>query len=161
MRKKLLLVVLVLMVALIAAIPALAIGPVVGRVHAGGPDLCEAIGLPVGCNANFSLVANLHADGSVTGQYSDQFGHGNGGFHAAIDCLSISGDDAWVSGLITQDSTGAGLTGLLLTARVRDNGTNANDPADQISFSVIDDVSCDTQPDYDLFDAPQGQVRVN
>ena len=168
MRKTVLLLVLVLLVALIAAIPALGARP--GHsVHVGGPDVCAAFGLPPGCDANHSLVAIEHADGSVTGQWTDQFGFGNGGFHAVIDCLEVDGSEAWVSGWITHETiSGDGsLVGEPVSGRMRDNGTSANDPADQISFSHIGEDggdhphgTCDEQPDYEQLDMPQGQVKV-
>lgn len=139
-------------------------GPIVHRVHVGGPDMCAAFGMSPGCDANWSLVAKEYADGSVSGQWTDQFGHGAGGFHAVIDCLSVVGNEAWVSGTITRgtDPDGSDLAGLPVAARVRDNGTSANDPPDQITFSYIDDDSpCTDHLEYPLFDAPQGQVKVD
>ena len=148
---------------LVGATVALASGPVVHHVNAGGPDACIAFGFEhPGCDANFSLVANQYADGSVSGQYSDRFANGNG-FHAEIDCLVVSGNDAWISGVITHGSIdGIDLTGLEVLTRVRDNGTSQNDPPDQISFSFIDTdlPDCTEQPDLPLLDAPQGQVRI-
>lgn len=147
---------------------ALATGPVVHNVTAGGPDACTFFGFPhPGCDGNFSLVANEYADGSVSGQYTDRFARGDG-FHAVVDCLSVAGDDAWVSGVITSGiftdpDTGEefDLTGLPVATRIRDNGSSSNDPADQISFSWIGDPTpCTDQFDYDMFDAPEGQVRV-
>jgi hypothetical protein len=133
-------------------------------VHVGGPDLCEGIDLDPGCNANFSLEVIEFADGSVSGQYSDRIGHGLDGFHAVIDCLSVDGNDAWVSGVITQGNIGDfDLAGLDVATRVRDNGVSANDPADQISLSWIglSAFSCTDQPlGAPLFDMPQGQVIV-
>jgi hypothetical protein len=138
-------------------------GPVVHHVSVGTPDACIALGFEhPGCDADFSLVANQYADGSVSGQYSDRFANGSG-FHAVVDCLAISGNDAWVSGVITQGRIGdVDLAGLEVLTRVRDNGTSANDPPDQISFSFIDTVlpDCTEQPDLQLLDVPQGQVVV-
>ena len=34
---------------------------VIHHASLGGADVCEAFGLPPGCDANFSLAANLHA----------------------------------------------------------------------------------------------------
>ncbi len=134
--------------------------PIVHRVRAGSPDTCAAYGLPPGCNANFSLVATQRADGSVTGQLTDQFGRGVGGYHAIINCLSVEGKDAWVSGVIAQGTYyGEDLAGWPVVVRVRDNGTSANDSPDQISWSGIEP-TCDQQPDFELFDVPQGQVVV-
>jgi hypothetical protein len=137
-------------------------GPVVHHVTAGSPDACVALGAEhPGCDANFSLVANEYADGSVSGQYTDRFANGNG-FHAVVDCLSVSGNDAWVSGEITEGRVGdVDLAGLDVVTRVRDNGTSANDPPDQISFSFIGfGIPCTAQPDFALLDAPEGQVIV-
>ncbi|MDX1687946.1 MAG: hypothetical protein R3248_08180 [Candidatus Promineifilaceae bacterium] len=164
MKKQNVLFVIILLVGgLIAVIPALADSPV-HAVHAGGPDACEAWGLAPGCDANFSLVAIEHGDGSVTGQWSDQFGGGDGA-HIAIDCLAVDGNQAWFSGLITQETisgTGA-YVGLRVAARVVDNGTSANDPPDQISYITFDlgNTACAEQPEYQLFDVSQGQVRVD
>jgi hypothetical protein len=146
---------------LMLATAAAATGPVLHRVTAGGPDACEALGLKPGCDGNFSLVATEYADGSVKGQYTDRFANGNG-FHAVIDCVSVVGNEAWVSGVIISGSfDGFDLTGLPVAARLADNGTSANDPADQISFSIIGDPTpCTDHAPYDLFDLPQGQVRV-
>ncbi len=135
---------------------------VVHRVHVGGPDLCEAFGLTPGCDANFSLSAIKFANGEVVGQFSDRWSR-NSGFHAVIDCLSVDGNDAWVSGVVTQGHAGDfDLVGIEVAARVRDNGRSKNDPPDEISFSELGLVvpSCNEQLDYVLFDVPQGQVVV-
>jgi len=161
---------LTIVLALVLATTASAGGRVAHRVSAGGPDACIAFGFEhPGCDANFSLVGIVYADGSMSGQYTDRFANGNG-FHAVIDCVSVVGNEAWVSGVITQGiftdpDTGDvfDLTGLPVATRVRDNGTSANDPADQISFSVIGEgfaVPCTDHPDYPLFDTPQGQVVI-
>ncbi len=138
-------------------------GPVEHHVSAGGPDACIALGFEhPGCDANFSLVANEYADGSMSGEYSDRFANGDG-FHADVDCVVVSGNDAWISGVITHGRfDGIDLAGLEVLTRVRDNGTSANDPPDQISFSFIDTVlpDCTEQPDLLLLDAPQGQVTI-
>ncbi len=170
-----------LVIALVASL-VLIMGPVGGafasrvehRVTVGGPDLCEDLGLKPGCDANFSLVALLMADGSVKGQYHDQFSHlafpglGGSGFHAAIDCLNVIGSQAWVSGVITQSRI-PGLVGSDVVTTVVDNGRSANDPADQISFSFIsfflgDLPDCNDAPidlaGAPLFSVPQVQVVV-
>jgi hypothetical protein len=131
-------------------------------VSLGGPDACAAFDVKPGCNANFSLVASLSGNGKVTGQYSDQGGHGFGGWHGAVDCLAVDGNDAWVSGVITSgDFFGIPITGLPFVLMLRDNGTSAGDPPDQASFAEIgNETACTEQPDFELFDIPQGQVTV-
>lgn len=154
---------MVLVLALVLTAVASAGSPIVNRVHAGGPDACEAIGFPhPGCDGNFSLSAKRYTDGSASGQYTDRFARGDG-FHAVIDCLVVVGNDAWVSGVITHGTLGGvDLAGLPVATRVRDNGTSANDPADQISFSFIGDARpCTTMVLYPLLAAPDGQVKVD
>jgi len=139
-------------------------GPVVHRVTVGGPDACVGFGAKPGCDANFSMVAKEYADGSVNGQWTDRFSQafGGGGIHVSVNCLVVSGNEAWISGVDSKEPGGFAEW----TTMVRDNGTSANDPADQIGFSLpsffIGD--CNAQFDFDgngiLFDAPQGQVVV-
>ncbi len=94
-------------------------GPVVHHVSAGGPDACIALGFEhPGCDANFSLVANEYSDGSGSRRIHDRFANGNG-FHADVDCVAVSGNDAWISGVITQGSfDGIDLAGLEVLAQV-------------------------------------------
>jgi len=131
---------------------------VVHQVSVGGHDL-DIAGTT---DANFSLVAIEHGDGSVTGQWTDQFGQQEGGFHAAINCLRVVGNQAWVSGVITSGSVpGFDLTGLPVATRVSDNGSSANDPPDQISFSFIGNANpCTAQQNFPLLDMTDGQVSV-
>lgn len=132
--------------------------PAVHRVSVGGSDIC--VSLPdgqSGCNGNFSLVASIDAEGNVSGQYTDQYGHGDGGFHATVTCLTVVGNQAWISGIITSgNSGGQSLVGFPIATRVLDNGQTG----DLISFSWIgDDRPCTMQLNYPLF-AMTGQVKV-
>lgn len=130
---------------------------VVHWVSVGGPD-ADLFG--PGGDPNFSLNALLRADGSVSGQWTDEFGHGNG-IHAAVDCVNVVGNQAWVSGTITSGRIGDDdLTGLPVGTRVVDNGTSANDPPDQISLTNPDPTPCTAAPDYPLLDMKKGQVTV-
>ena len=138
-------------------------GPAVAhRVSAGGPDICEAIGLKPGCDANFSLVATQFVDGSGSGQYTDRFGR-VGGFKGVIDCVVVDGNRAWVSGWIKSGRfEHDDLSGLPFTALLVDNGTSASDPPDQISTSNTGDPTpCSDMVEWELHDAPQGQVKIS
>lgn len=142
----------VLVLVLLPVTAASAKGPVTQHVSAGARD-------PF---ANFSLTATIFADGSMSGQYSDRFPQIDGGFQAVLNCISIVGNDAWVSGvIISGTANGQDLTGLPVATRVRDNGTSANDPPDDVSFSFIGDPTpCTEHVDYPLFTSPQGQVVI-
>ena len=153
------------LVCMLAASVSAAGNPVIHSVSAGGPDACEAFGLNPGCDASFSLQAKMYADGSVTGQFVDKFGNafGGGRIHAVIDCLYVDGNEAWVSGVITQNSYPFS-SYQTVAARVKDNGTTANDPPDQISLSWFipgqPPFNCTDHPDVPLYDVPKGQVIV-
>ena len=69
-----------------------------------------------------------------------------------IDCVSVSGNTAWVSATITDGTFGDfDLAGFDVVTMVQDNGTSANDPPDKISPSFIGfGLPCDLQPDLGL-----------
>jgi hypothetical protein len=131
---------------------------VVHRATVGGHD-ADLFGTT---DANFSLVAIEHGDGRITGQWTDQFGQGEGGIHVAVNCLRVVGNNAWVSGIITSGSfQGVDLTGVPAITRVADVGTSKNDPPDAISFSFIGlAVPCTAMPPLPLLPMTDGQVRV-
>jgi hypothetical protein len=139
-------------------------GPVIHHASLGGADICEALGLPTGCDANFSLVANMKADGSVSGQWQDTFVGGGEGIHVAIDCMNIiDGNAAIVGGVITHGTFGGvDVSGQYAVTAVVDNGTSANDPPDQLSFSFFPANDCNTYTlaDFPLIDLTHGQVKV-
>ncbi len=135
---------------------------VVARVSMGGADICEGLGLPPGCDANQSLIAIKSADGSVRGEWHDQFSNGFG-VHVDVTCLTIVGKDAWVSGTIKATRI-PGFVGLHAIIRVRDNGVSANDPADQASFTNLttnanDCLQTPVTPAFVLFNIT-GQVSI-
>lgn len=138
--------------------PQFASGGIIHRVSVGSHDF-----VPPGVDANFSLVAIQHADGRVTGQWSDQFGHGNNGVHVAIDCVHVVGNRAWLGGVAT-DKTFEGLRVITL---VEDNGTSAHETPDQISFTVIDPAqfgispNCNDAAALPLFPLSGGEVKVD
>jgi hypothetical protein len=141
-------------------------GRVTHHVSVGGADACEAFGLPPGCDGNFSLVANEKND-IVTGQWQDTFAGGGEGIHVAIDCMKIIGNGAIVGGVITHGTAGGvDISGQYAITAVVDNGTSANDPDDQISFSYIgSNYDCQflqslTLDDFTLLPLTTGQVKV-
>lgn len=131
-------------------------GPAVHRVSAGGADVVAP-----GTDANWSMIAFQYADGSVSGQWSDQFGHGNGGFHATVECLNVVGKEAWVSGI----ARGGEFDGRRWMAHLRDNGTSARDPEDEISFSWLtlpnSVVDCHAPFPMELMPRSGGQVKID
>lgn len=153
-----------LLVALVAGV-LLAVGSaafasaVTHHVSVGSADVFL---VPPGGDANFSLVANEGADGTVRGQWQDTF-FGRGvpaqPIHVVVTCLEVDGNDAWASGTVTFP---AFLAGLPVVTRVRDNGTSATDPADQIGITegTADPNDCVNKPNLALFDLNNGQAVV-
>ena len=134
---------------------------VVHRVSVGGSDQDATLNT----DANFSLVALDQGDGRISGEWSDQFGQGQGGVHVDVNCLLVVGNQAWIGGIIRSGSTGQGgvdLSGLPALTRVADLGKSANDPADAISFTFIGlAVQCTAAPNLPLLAMTGGQVTVN
>jgi len=141
-------------------------GGVAHHVSLGGADACAIFGLPTGCDANFSLVAGEEADGSVKGQWQDPFVRGLEGIHVAVDCVNVVENGAVIGGVITHGfAGGVDVSGQRALTAVVDNGTSANDPPDQMSFSFFPvGGSCDQFVPADfagfLFDLGRGQVKV-
>ena len=157
MRRVHILIALAAIMAVGFVLPAYAGGPT-HRVSVGGAD-STAVPKP-GDDANFSLTAMVKKDGTVSGQWQDSFGHGNGGVHVKILCLVVDGDDAWVSGVITKASGIAeGSEGTGARTRVHDGGKSG----DQISFTFFGGdpaTACEAKPLLGLFDTHNGQVKV-
>ncbi len=145
-------------------------GPIVHKVSVGGPDICLSLGYAhPGCDGNLSFIAMQRADGSVTGQMTDQYGPADG-LHATIDCLLVqvipgrTTLEAWVGGVVTRPAYQAGHR---IIARMRDNGTSANDPRpDALSRGIVDPEeegasgNCQDMPAIGLGQMPQGQVTI-
>ena len=134
---------------------------VLNKVSVGGSDQDATLNT----DANFSLSAIRYGDGSVGGEWSDQFGQGQGGVHVDVNCLVVQGNQAWIGGIIRSGSTGAGgvdLSGLPAVTRVVDLGKSASDVPDAISFTFIGlAVQCTAQPNLPLVAMTGGQVTVN
>ena len=132
---------------------------VIHRVSVGGSDQDATLNT----DANFSLVAIQKRDGSVSGEWSDQFGQGQGGVHVDVNCVLVVGNQAWISGIIRSGQAGGvDFTGLPATTRVADLGKSANDPADAISFTFIGVAApCTARLNLPLLAMTGGQVTVN
>ena len=140
---------------------------VTDRVSVGGADICEAIGEPTGCNANFSLTARKMDDESVKGQWQDTLDDGEV-IHVAIDCLKVVDNWAILGGKITQwklRGVDVDVAGRRALTAVVDNGTSANDTADEIGYTVIGQFgpfACTfgIPDDFRLNDLTHGQVTI-
>ena len=150
---------------LVAGVTIASAGGVAHHVSLGGADICEAMGLPTGCDANFSLVAVEKADGSVRGQWQDTFAGGLEGIHVAVDCVNVVGNGAVIGGVITHGfAGGVDVSGQRALTAVVDGGTSVHDVPDQLSFSFFPfpGISCNSlvPTDFPSFPLGRGQVKV-
>lgn len=144
-------------------------GPVTHHVTLGGADICEAVNQPTGCDANFSLVATEYADGTVRGQWHDQFSGGRG-VHVDITCLAVNGNEAVVGGIVKNSTSSVFEIGDSVLTAVVDNGTSRLDPPDELGFTLNTSLwpspSCHATSVEDLrrtrrmFALTSGQVKV-
>lgn len=135
-------------------------GRIIHHVSVGSCDI-----VPPGQDRNFSLVANMDAEGNVSGQWQDVFGGGAGSIHVAIDCLEMVGSNAAiVGGVITHGTlNGVDVSGQRAVTAVMDNGQGSNSDPDQVSFSYFPvNGTCGnyTLVQLGLFDIQCGQVKV-
>lgn len=137
----------------------------VHQVTIGGPDVCSGFGASPGCDANFSLLAQVFADGSVSGHWIDRFSQnfGGGGAFGTVDCVAIEGNTAWIGGSVTM---GSGVVGARAITIAKDLGTSyALEPDDRFltiynpqDWGLSADCQ-DKEVDFTL-NAPQGQVTI-
>jgi len=143
---------------------------IIHHVSVGGNDLCETYGLDPGCDKNYSLVANMSADGSVQGQYMDGYASESGwaGMRADIMCMVVDGNMAKVGGVVTRGFHPyyGDMTGWYIIIILKDNGTSTNDDPDELSYTFINVTTdfCESIANYSYDNARfaliRGQVTI-
>jgi len=106
--------------------------------------------------------AKIRASGEVDGQaefHLAQFGVTTT-IHAVVDCLSVSGTQAWMSGTITHSSDPK-LVGVTLLWTVVDGG----EPSEGVDFGAfmffVPPLDCATQPALTLLPWVEGNVQIH
>ena len=133
-------------------------------VNVGGHD---ADFIEPGADSNYSFIATSNDDGTnVSGEYTDvmKFRGKTYNVHGKITCLKVSGNKAWIGGIINKGIPDTRyLPGKHFVTAVVDNGDSANDPPDQISFTFQANLShCENQnPNFPLLNMSDGQVKIH
>ncbi len=113
---------------------------------------------------NFSFQAQENPDGSITGSIEFKCRiPGSGRVHGTIDCMTIEGNQATMSGFATHSDIEGYPPGSFFWFRVIDNGEGDNSPADQFSdiWGVPEGHPCTESLTGDMFDIENGNVQVN
>lgn len=111
---------------------------------------------------NFAFNAHRDPDGRVRGQGELHNRDTDARLHLEIDCLSVEGNVATMSG-VHRHSTREDLDGRPFWFRVVDNGEAAGDPPDEITLVVTflgPGVPCDQDYPTDLIPIEGGNVQV-
>jgi hypothetical protein len=126
---------------------------------AGNPSASGYIDLPEDTVHfdEYSFAAIQHQDGTVTGQAEILLQPENERIHVAIDCMTIVGNTANISGIITHPG-GVFTEGSRVMFTVKDNGEGANSPPDEGS-SIITEGTC-PPPQFATGPSERGNVQV-
>jgi hypothetical protein len=90
---------------------------------------------------NFSYTARTYSDGSVKGEAQLDNRSLDLRSHFALDCLVVSGNTAYMSGVVTE-STNPAYIGTVWDFAVRDNGEGSAAPTDQITLAYQFGLPC-------------------
>jgi hypothetical protein len=80
-------------------------------------------------------------------------------FHVDVDCLAISGNQAWLGGVITESTDPALPIGTRVTWSLIDNG-QGHGARDLVSLPSREGVSCEQQPAFPQF-VLYGNVKIH
>ena len=138
-----------------------------GSLYKAGPSANGQAMFPVeqlGGIQNFSFHARENQDGSITGSFQVKARDENfpGRMHGTIDCLTIDGNIATMSGVATHSTFEGWPEGTPIWFRVVDNGEGNNSDPDQFSdiYVLFNVVSCDVTLTNALFEIENGNVQV-
>jgi hypothetical protein len=96
--------------------------------------------------------AKRRADGTSTGQVRMDRKDANVSFNIDVTCMSVSGNRAWIAGIIRNQAGNIAIDGTISYFYVIDNGEGSNAPPDVASAVRLNDVAgedlefCNDQP---------------
>lgn len=111
-------------------------------------------------NRRFAFHANTMPDGSVSGKAVVTYIGGEGKIMYDIDCLTVDGNTAKLSGVVTSSTTNTANVGQGIRFMVKDNGEGKNADPDQISFIYISSLTCNDAGGLPLNDIDGGNIQV-
>jgi hypothetical protein len=114
-----------------------------------------------GSRETIAFTAQIDAAGDVKGQAEFQLRDQSLTFHVVVDCLQVSGVNAWISGLIST-SNDPSFVGQRVLWQVQDNGEGQALSQDQVSLPIQfnSTTPCQGQPTLPLVPWTNGNVQV-
>jgi hypothetical protein len=101
-----------------------------------------------------------YADGTVSGWYhSLKRGPGGANIRVRVECLHISGNEAWAGGTVVA-AVNPDNIGLPYSFRFLDNGEGAGAPSDEIGTARFVEYDCTTEPDINLRQLRIGNLQI-
>lgn len=99
-------------------------------------------------------------DGTVEGWYrSLRRGRGGARIRVRVECLHVTGNQAWASGSIVA-ALDPGNIGRPYSFRFIDNGEGANAPPDEIGVERFEDYDCELEPDIATRQIKIGNLQI-
>lgn len=125
-------------------------------LSSAGPVVATATGSAHRVRADrlfaLSFESRRYADGTGSGSYHADFMALGISFDVDVTCMSVSGNTAWIAGVIRDAKGPLVVPGTISYFYVTDNGEGSGDAADRVSALAInepageDTVFCDDQP---------------
>ncbi len=140
-----------------------------GSLAKGSGPSATGQGRIVGTDRVFAFNATTRPNGTVQGQGTLNRTDSGTRFQFTIDCLSVNGNVATMSGTITASNAFPNSIGSPCWFRVKDNGEGANAPPDEITFLTFCPTgpvgcpiqSCSSDQGLPLLPIQAGNIQVN
>lgn len=139
-----------------------------GSLAKGSGPSSTGQGRIVGTDRVFAFNATTRPNGTVQGEGTLNRTDSGTRFKFSINCLSLAGNVATMSGTVTESNAFPNSIGSPCWFRVKDNGEGANAPPDEITFwyfcpdgpTGCDVPTCGSNANADLFSIEAGNIQV-
>jgi hypothetical protein len=103
------------------------------QVVTGGGEVDVTSVFPGAPNSQVAFTARLDGDGVASGELEAHFSVPDESIHMDVSCLAVSGNEAWLGGVVTRSHPTGVFLDRVFIIRVQDNGQGEHDPPDRMS----------------------------